>query len=87
MKKISNNDLDKIIKEINALIIQGFSANYKCLNKEPIGNALIASVKFRVSSLNKQKGRSGGYRIIGLVDYTNKLYMILHVYEKNKKRI
>lgn len=44
-----------------------------------IGNIVII-VKTRISKNDSNKGKSSGWRIIGLLDHTNKMFILFNVY-------
>lgn len=41
----------------------------------------IAIVKFRIKDVKSNSGKSGGWRVVALVDYTNNLFYLLSLYK------
>lgn len=86
LKKIGIELKEKIIQEVVYQIVMGFNRkecvklDYKIDNNKKI---YIVLAKIRVKLENERKKES--LRCITLVDKTNMLCIILHIYAKNKK--
>ena len=66
------NELDKLINNLSIDPIQGI----------PIGNNIY---KIRLSIASKRTGKSGGARVIALVEITDTVVVLLSIYSKGEK--
>lgn len=86
-KKIGIELKEDIIQEIAAQIIRGFNRkeciklDYK-INKEQ--NVHVILTKIKLSLVKKKK--KAALRCISIIDEINNLCIVLHIYEKNKKK-
>jgi len=66
------NELDKLINSLSVHPIQGV----------PIGNNIY---KIRLAIDSKRVGKSGGARVIALVEVTDTIVVLLSIYNKGEK--
>ena len=78
-KKDFHRISDDEIKEILALEIKNALKEHYT-NLFTYNNVLVI-IKTRIANKNNNKGKSGGWRIIGLLDKKNELFVLFDIYE------